>query len=167
MNSFRWPARSTFWLLSVFLGFVASSAFALEFKPYGVGDFGKITKAHAGKPLILHYWSVTCPPCLAELPIWAKLLAERKDLDIIFVNADGEDDRARAMLRLEKAGLAQAIHYGFADSFVEKLYFEADKTWRGEMPFTALVAPDGAVTAVTGEVDEAFIARWLAKQSGK
>ena len=37
--------------------------------------------------------------------------------------------------------------HGFADDFVEKLYFEADKGWRGELPFTALIAPDDTTYA--------------------
>lgn len=156
-------------LLSLVLAFalVASNAYALDFKPYGRGAFAQLTKAHAGKPLIVHFWSVTCPPCLAELPQWAKIVAEKKAIDVVFVNTDGDEDRARAQARIEKAGLTNAAHYGFADDFVEKLYFEADKTWRGELPFTALIAPDGGLVTVTGAIDDPLIVEWLEKRSGK
>jgi len=146
---------------------MAAPALAFDFQPYGRGAFAEIVKAHAGRPLIVHFWSVTCPPCIAELPKWAKLIGERKDIDVVFVNIDDEEDRARAPARLEKNGLTQATHYGFADSFVEKLYFEVDKGWRGELPFTALVAPDGAVTTVTGALDDPQIVAWLKKTTGK
>ncbi|WP_245434592.1 TlpA family protein disulfide reductase [Methylocystis rosea] len=142
-------------------------AFAMDFKPYGRGAFGQLTKAHAGRPLIVHFWSVTCPPCLVELPQWAKIAAEKKGSDIVFVNTDSDDDRARAEARIEKAGLSGADHYGFADDFVEKLYFEADSAWRGELPFTALVAPDGGVVTVTGAVDDPLIVDWLKKHVAK
>jgi len=145
----------------------SSAAVALEFKPYASGAFAQLVKAHAGRPMMMHFWSVTCPPCIAELPQWAKLIGERKDIDVVFVNIDDEEDRARAPARLEKNGLTQATHYGFADSFVEKLYFEVDKGWRGELPFTALVAPDGAVTTVTGALDDPQIVAWLKKTTGK
>lgn len=156
-------------LSSLILAFalVASSADALDFKPYGRGAFTQLTKAHAGKPLIVHFWSVTCPPCLAELPQWAKIIAEKRAIDVVFVNTDSDEDRARAQARIEKAGLSNAAHYGFSDDFVEKLYFEADKTWRGELPFTALVAPDGGLVTVTGAVDDPLIVEWLEKRSGK
>jgi thiol-disulfide isomerase/thioredoxin len=143
----------------------SGQAAALDFKPYGRGGFAQIVKAHAGRPLIVHFWSVTCPPCIVELPQWAKMVDERKDVDIVFVNTDGEEDRARAGARVERVGLGKAAHYGFADDFVEKLYFEADKGWRGELPFTALVAPDGAVTSVTGAVDDPLVVKWLAKSA--
>lgn len=138
-------------------------ALAFEFKPYGRGAFAQLRKDHAGKPLIVHFWSVTCPPCLVELPAWAKLLRERTGLDVVFVSADGENDRARAAMRMEKAGLASAAHYAFADDFAERLYFEVDQSWRGELPFTALVAPDGGLVTVTGAIDDPLIAGWLAK----
>jgi thiol-disulfide isomerase/thioredoxin len=157
-------------LMSLALAFAllaGGGAFAMDFKPYGRGAFGQLTKAHAGRPLIVHFWSVTCPPCLVELPQWAKIAAEKKGFDIVFVNTDSDEDRARAQARLEKVGLSSADHYGFADDFVEKLYFEADSAWRGELPFTALVAPDGGVLTVTGAVDDPIIVEWLQKRVAK
>ncbi|WP_424360842.1 TlpA family protein disulfide reductase [Methylocystis parvus] len=139
----------------------SSGAQAFDFQPYGRGAFAQIVKAHSGKPLIVHFWSVTCPPCVAELPQWAKMVSEQKGVDIVFVNTDSDEDRARAEMRAERAGLGKATHYGFSDDFVEKLYFEADKMWRGELPFTALVAPDGGVTAVTGAIDDPLVVKWL------
>ncbi|MFO1126075.1 MAG: TlpA disulfide reductase family protein [Methylocystis sp.] len=145
----------------------ASGAAAFDFKPYARGAFAQLTKAHAGRPLVVHFWSVTCPPCLVELPQWAKIAAEKKGIDFVFVNTDSDEDRARAQARIEKAGFSNADHYGFADDFVDKLYFEADKSWRGELPFTALVAPEGAVTTVTGAIDDPQIVEWLQKRAGK
>jgi thiol-disulfide isomerase/thioredoxin len=145
------------------LAAAAAPAFAIEFKPYARGSFAELRKSHPGRPLIVHFWSVTCAPCLVELPEWAKIARERKDLDIVFVNADGASDRTRAESRLDKAGLKDATHYGFADEFVDRLFFEVDHYWRGELPFTALVGAEGGVVAVTGAVDDPVIAKWLAK----
>ena len=154
-------------VLAFAFALAVSAANAFDFKPYGRGDFAKLSKAHAGRPLVVHFWSVTCPPCLVELPEWAKFAAEKKGIDLVFVNTDSDEDRARAQARIEKAGLSDADHYGFADDFVEKLYFEADNSWRGELPFTALVAPDGAVVTVTGAIDDPLIVAWLEKRAGK
>ena len=70
----------------------------------------------------------------------------RDELD----GTDDEEERDRAAMRMEKAGLATASHYAFADSFAEKLYFEVDRNWRGELPFTALVTSEGVRTTITG-----------------
>ncbi|QGM96890.1 TlpA family protein disulfide reductase [Methylocystis parvus] len=153
--------------IAAFTIFAATGALALDFKPYGRGAFAQIVKTHAGKPLIIHFWSVTCPPCIAELPQWTKLISDHAEIDVVFVNADDAEDRARAEARVEKAGLSKANHYGFEDDFVDKLYFEADASWRGELPFTALVAPDGGVTAVTGAIDDPLVTRWLEKRGSK
>ena len=55
------------------IALASTGALALDFKPYGRGSFAQIVKAHVGKPLILHFWPVTCPPCIVELPQWSKL----------------------------------------------------------------------------------------------
>jgi len=112
---------------------------------------------------VVHFWSVTCPPCLAELPDWAKIASEKKSLDIVFVNADPDNDRPRAQSRIDKAGLSNLVQYGFANDFVERLYFEADKSWRGELPFTALIGADGALVTATGTIDDSLVADWLAR----
>ncbi|WP_442755179.1 TlpA family protein disulfide reductase [Methylocystis sp. JAN1] len=151
----------------VALALASSGARALDFQPYGRGAFAQIVKAHAGKPLIIHFWSVTCPPCIAELPQWAKMVSDQTSVDVVLVNTDSDEDRARAEMRAEKAGLGKATHYGFSDDFVEKLYFEADMAWRGELPFTTLVAPDGGVTAVTGAIDDPLVTKWLEKRAAK
>lgn len=156
-----------FCVVALFSLSVAAPAVAFDFQPYGRGAFAAIGKTHAGRPLIVHFWSVTCPPCLVELPQWAKILDERKDLVVVFVNVDDEEERPRAEARAEKAGLGKAKHYGFSDDFVEKLYFEVDKGWRGELPFTALVTPDGVVTTVTGAIDDPLMRKWLDKNGGK
>jgi hypothetical protein len=35
------------------------------------------------------------------------------------------------------------------------------------LPFTTLVAPDGAVTAVTGAIDDPLVVRWLEKTGSR
>ena len=140
---------------------IGAPAQALEFKPYARGSFAELRQAHAGRPLVVHFWSVTCAPCLAELSDWARLASEKKGIDIVFVNVDGEHDRVKAGARLEKAGLAGAVHYGFADDFLDRLFFEVDPTWRGELPFTAMIDSSGKLVAVAGLLDDPAIEGWF------
>jgi hypothetical protein len=63
--------------------------------------------------------------------------------------------------------LANASHYGFADNFVEKLYFEVDRNWRGELPFTVLVTREGARTTLAGGLDDPDLVNWLSRNVGK
>jgi len=132
-----------------------------EIAPYARGSFDSIRKAHAGRPLVVHFWSVTCSICVAELADWGRLARETPGVDFVFVNADPENDRRRAEVRMEKAGIRQAANFAFADRFVERLYFEVDRHWEGELPFTALVAANGGTQTVIGALDETQIKSWL------
>ncbi|MBU3889555.1 TlpA family protein disulfide reductase [Methylosinus sporium] len=136
-----------------------------EIAPFGRGSFDAIRKAHAGRPLIVHFWSVTCSICVAELADWAKLARETSGVDFVFVNADPESDRHRALSRMEKAGLRQAANFAFADRFVERLYFEVDQAWAGELPFTALVAANGRLVTEIGALSDLKLASWLADKA--
>lgn len=144
---------------------VVGPAPALEFKPYARGSFSELRKAHAGRPLAVHFWSGTCGPCLAELSDWARIAREKKAIDIVFVNVDGERDRVKARARLEKAGLESINHYSVAEELLEQLFPEVDRTWHGDLPFTAMVDAKGGLVTVTGPVDDPWTVEWLSKAS--
>jgi thiol-disulfide isomerase/thioredoxin len=151
--------------LAALVSILAAPAQALEFKPYARGSFAELRKAHAGRPLVVHFWSVTCAPCIAELADWARIAREKNGIDIVFVNVDGERDRAKARARLERAGLAGAVHYGAAEALLERLFPEVDAAWGGDLPFTAMIDAKGKLVTVTGPVDDPPIAQWLSKAS--
>lgn len=154
-------------LLAAGLTLFAPASIAAEagdFAPFARGSFEDIRKTHAGKPLVVHFWSVTCPACVAELGDWAKLSRNRPNIDIVFVNTDNERERARVNSRLQTAGLLQATNFAFADQFVERLYFEVDRYWSGELPFTALIGAEGKMTTVIGALDDAQIAAWFERE---
>jgi len=139
----------------------AQPARAEALAPFSRGSFESIRKAHAGRPLIVHFWSIACSICVAELADWGRLARETQGVDFVFVNTDGESDRRRVESRIDKAGLRQAANFAFADRFVERLYFEVDRVWQGELPFTALVAADGRSRTVIGALDDMELERWL------
>jgi peroxiredoxin len=54
-----------------------------------------------GKLLVMNFWSITCPPCVEELPsldYLAQLMRGRKDIEVISVSTDeGWDQVAKAL----------------------------------------------------------------------
>jgi hypothetical protein len=147
---------------SALIFLVASSAAkALEIAPFARGTFAQIRKAHEGKPLVVHFWSVTCPVCVGELAEWGKISREDRGFDLVIVNTDPPKDRARVAAKLEKAGLGEAANYAFADDFAERLYFDVDRNWRGELPFNVLVDADGEMETSAGPFDDPEVAAWL------
>src|SRR6267142_1069357 len=95
---------------------LSSSALAEEPQPFVRGSWHELRKEHAGRPMIVHFWGVTCGPCLVELPRWGEFIREKPGVDIVMVAADpvaGEPGIIAGVLA--KAGCAPAESWMFAD----------------------------------------------------
>lgn len=152
-------------LFAVILLLAAGTAMA-EVRPFGRGSWRELVATHSGKPLVVHFWSLTCAPCLAEMPHWTKLRRDNPGMALVLVATDPPDQAARQQAFLARSGLGGVEQWTFADPFTDRLRFEVDRRWRGELPMTRLVGSDGSVEAVTGTMDPAALAGWLARQGG-
>lgn len=130
-------------------------------QPFQRGSWNTLLDAHRGHATIVHFWGVTCGPCLAELPEWGRFASQRRDIDLVMVDADPTtvppEDLAAV---LEKAGLSGIESWRFADSFTERLEYEIDPQWHGELPYTLLIKGSGAMETILGAVDFAVLQRW-------
>jgi thiol-disulfide isomerase/thioredoxin len=136
-----------------------------ELKPFVRGSWQDVLRSHAGRPTLVHFWGVTCGPCKIELPLLGKFMKDHSELAVVMISADlvpNLPGAARAML--EKAGLGSAENWIFDDGFVERLRFEIDPTWQGEIPRTLLIARDGTVTTIEGSAEIPDLEKWLAQQ---
>ncbi len=130
------------------------------------GSWHALNAAHAGRPTVIHFWGLTCGPCIVELPKWGRLLAERPDLPLVLVAADPlPQPAAQVNGTLERAGLDKAESWAFADRFYERLRYEIDPAWSGELPRTVLVAADGTRTVLPGVADLSKVRDWLDQQA--
>lgn len=131
-------------------------------RPFVRGSWTRLRQSHAGRPLLVHFWGITCPPCIGELPKWGALQRAHPEATVIFVAADPEpvnpDDVAAAIV---KARIDSAEQWMFADEFTERLRFEVSPEWAGEMPYTMLITPAGQVSTLAGVADMATLERWL------
>jgi thiol-disulfide isomerase/thioredoxin len=136
------------------------------FKPFVRGSWAQLQQAHRGTPAIVHFWGLSCAPCLAELPRWGQLLHDRAGLNLVLIAADPvPEDPARLEATLDRAGLASADRWMFADSFQDRLRFEVDPDWAGELPFTVRITADGKTTSQIGTLDFATLETWLDQQA--
>jgi thiol-disulfide isomerase/thioredoxin len=136
-----------------------------ELKPFVRGSWQDVLRSHVGRPTLVHFWGVTCGPCKVELPLLGKFMKDHSELAVVMISADlvpNLPGAARAML--EKAGLGSAENWIFDDGFVERLRFEIDPTWQGEIPRTLLIAKDGTVTTIEGTAEIPDLEKWLAQQ---
>ncbi len=131
-----------------------------EPRPFGQGSMKEIALAHAGKPFILAFWSLSCVHCKSNLELFGKLLQQHPELSLVLVSTDAPEESA-IMATQQKYGLEKLQTWAFADRFVERLYFEIDRRWRGELPRTYLYDATHQARAVTGKLDEAETERWV------
>jgi len=159
--------RSLFAFVALVLGVAAlGTAHASDPLPFERGSWAKLRAAHVGQATVIHFWGLTCGPCLVELPNWGKLLAERSDLRLVLVAADPvPQSTEQVAVTLDRAALGKAESWTFTDRFYERLRYEIDKAWAGELPRTLLIARDGTVTVMPGVADLAKVRAWLDVQS--
>jgi thiol-disulfide isomerase/thioredoxin len=156
MNMRRILCLALLWLWAA-----AAQAAPLAPKPFVPGSMKEVATAHAGKPFILAFWSLSCIHCKANLEQFGKLLRQHPNLPLVLVSTDSPEDGAAIMATLEKYGLEKQQTWVFADRFVERLYFEIDRRWRGELPRTYFYAATHQARTVSGKLDEAETARWV------
>lgn len=140
----------------------ALAAPAPVLEPFGRGSWAVLKAAHAGRPLAVHFWGLSCGPCLVELPRWAGLARRHPGLAVVLVHADPPGTEAQVSATLARSGLARLRHLAFADRFAARLRFEVDPGWQGELPRTDLVDAAGQATPVIGPLAPAALAAWLA-----
>lgn len=157
--------RLAFAAIGLLLGglMLAGGAAAAEVQPFGRGSYAMLRHEHAGKPLAINFWSLTCAPCIAELPRLAAFKARHPEVALILVSTDPIEQAPALSARLARFGLADAPSYAFADSFVLRLMFEVSPDWRGEMPRTSLIGPKGEAESVLGMVEDADLEAWLTR----
>jgi len=135
-----------------------------QLRPFGRGSWQELTKAHAGRPTIVHFWGVTCGPCKVELPQLGTFMKDNPDIDMVTISADFVPDlpaATRAML--ERSGLAQAENWVFA-GFADRLRFEIDPSWQGDIPRTLLITREGEMTTIEGAAEMADLKNWSERQ---
>lgn len=138
---------------------------AEELQPFVRGSWAALRQAHAGKPAVVHFWGLTCGPCLAELPEWGKLARERPDAGVVIVAADPFPEKPAAITAtLAKDGLGGAENWMF-DGFSARLRYEVDPRWQGELPRTVLIGADGSMRTIEGVADLDEVRAWLDGQT--
>lgn len=153
-------------ILALLLTTAALGDASAETQSFERGSWQKLLASHAGKPTVIHFWGLTCAPCLVELPAWGKLQASRPDLRLVLVAADPVlQPPERLQATLARAGLDSSESWSFTDSFYERLRYEIDPAWSGELPRTVMIDRAGKATVLPGVADLAKVRAWLDAQA--
>jgi thiol-disulfide isomerase/thioredoxin len=138
---------------------------ATEIKPFERGSWQAIRQAHAGRPTLVHFWGVTCGPCKVELPQLGKFAKSHPGVDVVMIDADLVPNTPAAVKAMvTQAGLASAESWAFGDAFTERLRYEIDPKWQGDIPRTVLIGKDGSAKTIEGSAEAADLEKWAAGQ---
>jgi thiol-disulfide isomerase/thioredoxin len=144
-----------YWLSFIFLMALAvqtASADLVRMKPYQAGDWSSLVKTANGSPVAIHFWGVTCPACVKEMPQWGAFLRRNPKAKVIFIQVDDVTPEMMQKM-LSKAGLDKANNYYVAGPFDERLRYEIDPKWHGETPTTILIDQNGKASRKTGLIN--------------
>ena len=162
------------WFWAILLVFSTDCALAAaEPQPLLRGSYQKIIAAHAGKPFIVALWSISCTHCGADLQLFDRLARKYSDLNLVLISTDtpeaeGLISRTLHKYHLGRTGqkrLAKVESWVFADSYIERLHFEIDAQWYGELPRTYFFDAKGKATGISGVLDAEETERWLSNNS--
>jgi thiol-disulfide isomerase/thioredoxin len=136
-----------------------------QLKPFERGSWQDVLRAHAGRPTIVHFWGVTCGPCKVELPLLGGFMKDHPSIDVVTISADLVPNLSGAtQSMLEKSGLRSAENWIFSDGFVERLRFEIDPGWQGDIPRTMLISREGMITTIEGSAEMTDLEKWSDQQ---
>lgn len=134
-------------------------------KSFERGSWQRILRAHAGRPTLVHFWGVTCGPCKVELPELGEFMKEHRSVDIVTIDADLVPNSDAAVLSmLQGAGLSSAENWMFSDSFAERLRYEVDPAWQGDIPRTILISSKGDMATIEGSAEPSILQKWSDEQ---
>ncbi|MFA7293112.1 MAG: TlpA disulfide reductase family protein [Rhodocyclaceae bacterium] len=154
-----------FLLLPIFCAMCLSAGEAAasseSVRPFVTGSLAQIVGERQGKPFVLALWSTSCTHCPAELKALGQLKRNHPNLDVVLVAADSPGEAPLAAEMVRAYGLKASPQWIFADAMPERLRFEIDRRWHGELPRTYLYDRQHAVQAFSGLVPPDLLMQWI------
>ena len=155
--------RSRGLFLVAMLTFMSAASAAESVRPFTLGSLAQVLDARAGKPFILVFWSLDCQYCPTELKMLGELKRSHPALDIVLIATDSVSDIPQLISRAESYGVNKVEQWVFAEDMPERLRFEIDRRWYGEVPRTYFYDQKHQREARTGLVNKKFFEDWLAR----
>ncbi|MFO8155672.1 MAG: TlpA family protein disulfide reductase [Pseudomonadota bacterium] len=125
-----WGRRGA--LLLVLLFAAGGAPADAEPRRFDGDSYRTILESHRGKPFLMVFWSLECPPCYKELRMLGEAGAGER-FTAVFVSTDGPAASARITETLDRFGLEQAESWVFAGP-PRRLRYTVDPRWYGELP---------------------------------
>ena len=152
-------------LLGMMLTFMNAAGAAESIRPFTLGSLEQVLGAREGKPFILVFWSLDCQYCPTELKMLSELKRSHPAMDIVLIATDSVSDAPQLISRAESYGMSKVEQWVFAEDMPERLRFEIDRRWYGEVPRTYFYDQKHQREARTGLINKKFFEDWLARNA--
>ena len=162
-------SRFSYWLISIFL-LAASIAqanlpisssdsspvnSAVSLQTFDIGSFEQIVSDKNKQDHLVILWSFDCPPCITELEKISELHQQFPDYQLTLINTDAVDEQVRVKKILQQFNLAGLDNWGFANSDEEKLRYDIDPRWYGDLPRSYFFPLQGKIKRLRGALTSA------------
>jgi thiol-disulfide isomerase/thioredoxin len=131
--------------------------------PFDMNTRIVIEKRYIDQPLIISFWSIDCPYCIDDLKKLGKALSKNTNVKLITVCVDGKESAKKAERILSQANLPKHEQYQYAEVDEDRLRYNIDPAWYGELPRTYFYDAAHQVTPLSGKISNSFLDKWFKK----
>jgi thiol-disulfide isomerase/thioredoxin len=132
-------------------------------KPFVSGSYQQLLDSKTNKPFMLVVWSITCSSCLKDMALLSKMHKSNPKINMVMLatdDASATDDIQKILAKNELTGLENWI---FADENPQKLRYEIDPKWFGELPRTYFLNKQHEREGISGVLSEQDYANFFKK----
>jgi len=122
----------------------------VSLQSFELGSFEKIVTGKNKQDHLVVLWSFDCPPCITELEKISDLHQQFPNYQLTLINTDAVDEQLRVKKILKQFNLAGLDNWGYANSDEEKLRYDIDPRWYGDLPRSYFFPLQGKIKRLRG-----------------
>jgi thiol-disulfide isomerase/thioredoxin len=123
---------------------------SVSLKAFELGSFEQIIIDKNKQDHLVVLWSFDCPPCITELEKISELHQQFPNYQLTLINTDAVEEQMRVKKILQQFDLAGLDNWGFANSDEEKLRYDIDPRWYGDLPRSYFFPLQGKIKRLRG-----------------
>lgn len=153
--------KTLIFTISLVLCIVSSSFAQDEITVFQSGSYRTVLDTNQGRAFILVFWSLDCTHCMEELTMLGEVMAVQSGLRLVLVSTDSPRDRTELQQVIQQRGVRPDSSWVFAEANSQRLRYEVDRHWFGELPRSYLFDSRHARRAVSGSLKRELVEDWL------